>query len=263
MENIFVVIVSGIIAIICSIVSYILSVKKAKEDQQAQIFFRQKYEYFLKLKYWAREFRGRLWHIDQRLFQKDEKRDEDNKKLHKDKKKIKQIEMINRFKRSEISKDLKWYFNDDISNGGYFMFSTIYMQCMLFCCMQKISSEYPYIPLKLERTNGIPKLNKKKNIYDFLKEIKYEISGKNGIPYGLIDSIGEFMIIKEKIMNYEEFCNEIIKDESRIKFDNVIFFWQNLCSSDSDIEDNAKVKTIANLFGILNELDQYDIDYIK
>lgn len=255
MEKMYVIIVSGVIAIISSIIAYKLSVRKAQKDQKTQIFFKQKYEYFLKLKYWARELRGRLWHIDFRLFEKDDKIDRKEKKK-------KQDDMISRFQRNKISKDLKWFFNDDINEGGYFIFSTIYLQCMLFCCMQKVASEYPYISLKLNKNNSIPRLKKRTDMCDYLNKIKYAISGINGIPYGIIDSIGEFMIKEKKIMNYEEFCNEIIEDESRIKFEKVIFFWQNLCSSSSDIKGNIKVEKILKLNEILRELNQYNVDYM-
>ena len=171
--------------------------------------------------------------------------------------------MISRFKKNDISKDLKWFFDDSIDSGGYYLFSTVYLQCMLFYGVQKIASEYPYISLKLKNDSSVPNLKKRTNISHFLKEIKKAISGFNGIPYGIIDSVGEFMLNGEKSMNYEEFCKEIIEDESRIKFNKVISFWQNLCSSGNDIEGNVKLEKIVKLYEILHELDQYDVDDMR
>src|SRR4030042_1042477 len=120
-------------------------------------------------------------------------------------------EMVIRFNQDiDKSYDIEWYFNDDIGpKGGYFITSTIYTNCMLFYWMKRIQWEHPYIALLLigesaddiiqkyeidrKSINYLSSINKECNVYNFIKNIKIAISGANGIPYGLHDSIGDFM----------------------------------------------------------------------
>jgi hypothetical protein len=215
----------------------------------------QKYKYFLPLKHWARELRGRIWHIKQRFLEED-------KTINKDLVEEKRNNMIYRFKKDFASKTLDWFFIDSPKDGGYFISSTIYMHCILFYWIYKTELEYPYMQLKpeeLSRTVGdCRKDENPKDLHFFIKKIKQQHSGENGIPYGIMDSIGEFVYdySRNKLLNYEEFCKLLIDDQQRIKFIPMLKYWVNIC----DPQDLGRINKLFELYSVLKDFDKYEID---
>ncbi len=265
MESIIALIISGIISVT---VAYFTARHKTKTElskerikRQLDVQLQQKYKYLLPFKYCADEFQRRLIHINERLSEESKKHDE----------------MVIRFNQDiDKSHDIEWYFNDDIGpKGGYFITSTIYTNCMLFYWMKRIQWEHPYISLLVDEStddiirkyeidrksiNYLSSLNKECSIYNFIKNIKIAIAGANGIPYGLHDSIGDFMFNhhENRIINYEEFCMNLIDDKNRIKFLPVLKFWKNLGSLEKSILD-AKINKLRVLILILKILEKTDI----
>jgi len=146
---------------------------------------------------------------------------------------------------------------------------------MLFYWMKRIQWENPYISLlinesatniieeyELARKNidYLSSIYKKCDVYNFIKNIKIAIAGANGIPYGLHDSIGDFMFNHQenRLHNYEEFCTILNNDKDRIKFLLVLKFWKNLGSLEKSIFD-VKITKIRVLILILRLLDNSDI----
>lgn len=265
MESLIALIISGIISIF---VAYLTArhktnteLSKERVKRQLDVLLQQKYNYLLPLKYCADEFRRRLVHVNQRLTERSKKHNE----------------MVKRFYQNMASSHkMEWYYSDEIGpNGGYYITSTIYMNCMLFYWMKRIQWENPYISLSLSDNSDelikeyesnlksidyIVSINKKCDVYDFIKNIKIAISGANGIPYGLHDSIGDsvFNHTENRLINYEEFCTLLNDDKNRIKFLPVIKFWQNLGSSKDPIF-RAKMNKIRVLIMVLKLLDKSDI----
>jgi len=265
MEALIALLISGIISII---VAYLTArhktnteLSKERVKRQLDVLLQQKYNYLLPFKYCADEFRRRLVHINDRL-------SENGKK---------QNEMILRFNQDiDLSHNIEWYFNDEIGpNGGYYITSTVYTTCMLFYWMKRIQWENPYISLlinesatniieeyELARKNidYLSSIYKKCDVYNFIKNIKIAIAGANGIPYGLHDSIGDFMFNHQenRLHNYEEFCTILNNDKDRIKFLPVLKFWKNLGSLEKSIFD-VKITKIRVLILILRLLDNSDI----
>ena len=264
MESLFALIISGIISLT---VAYFTARHKTKTElskekikRQLDVQLQQKYKYLLPFKYCADEFGRRLFHIKERLSEESKKHNE----------------MVTRFNQDiDKSHDIEWYFNDEIGpKGGYFITSTIYTNCMLFYWMKRIQWEQPYISLIIDKSskdmygkyeindksiNALSSLKEKSNIYNFIKDIKIAISGPNGIPYGLHDSIGDFMFKhnENRIINYEEFCMILKDDEKRIKFLPVLQFWKNLGTLEKSIFDSKinKLRLLILIFEILEKTD--------
>ncbi len=205
---------------------------------QHDVTTNQKYFYFLPFKYSADEYRRRLIHIINRFSEKGPKYQD----------------MVNRFKQNFDTKTLEWYVNDQVgAEGGYFITSTIYTTCSLFFWMKRIQQEHPFIPLVLDdelkeikddykkqclnKNYYLSSISKECDIYDFIRNIKNAIAGKNGIPHGLHDSIGDllFNYSENRIMNFFEFC-EMLNDKNEwIKFSPVFKFWQGIVAKDGTI----------------------------
>lgn len=265
MESIIALIISGIISVT---VAYFTARHKTKTElskerikRQLDVQLQQKYNYLLPFKYCADEFQGRLIHINDRLSEEGKKHDE----------------MVIRFDQDiDKSHDIEYYFNDNIGpNGGYYITSTIYTNCLLFYWMKRIQWEHPYISLLVDESaddiiqkyevdrksiNHLSSLIKECNVYNFIKNIKIAISGANGIPYGLHDSIGDFIFDhhENRIINYEEFCTNLIDNKKRIKFSPVLKFWKNLGSLEKSIFD-MKINKIRVLILILKLFEKSDI----
>lgn len=144
MDFISITLIGGwIVSILIAYITAYLKTKSEFEKEYARlrldVIMKQKHEYFFPFKFCADEFRRRIIHIQKIL----NREDFDNDKYE---------NMIKRLKQNFKSKDLEWFFNDEIgSQGGYFITSTIYQNCMLFYWMKRIQSEQPFIPLDLGR----------------------------------------------------------------------------------------------------------------
>lgn len=229
--------------------------QQEKAKRELEISQQQKYNYFLPFKYLANEFGGRVKHIVDRLSEQGEKHDN----------------MVKRFRVDLNNKDHAWFYNDSIGpHGGYFFTSTLYLNLLLFYWIKQIQENYPYIPLKTTNGNSreirehnkitegqinITPISNECEISDFIKDIKRFIGGENGIPYGLQDSFGDFMIDYSKgtQINYDEFCRLLMDKSIRVKFSPVINFWSNLIekSNQPNSARVTKLKNLANLLSIL------------
>ena len=268
MEPLIAILSSGMISLV---VAYLtarhktsLELKREIARGHLSITLQQQYNYLLPFKYCADDFRGRLIHIKRRL------KDVDQKEKHQ--------QMVSRFNQNFDDKDdLNWCFCDDVGpQGGYYITSTIYMNCVLFYWIKRLQHEHPYIPLKIRSTKREVMDNYKAHakgfryrdtfinedceIYNFIKTIKIVLGGENGIPYGLHDSFGDFMFdqANNRVLNYEEFCKMIINEQERIKFSPLLRFWCGLVDSDSQIAD-PKLEKIEDLIAVLEVLKHAEI----
>lgn len=262
MDSFYSIIISGVISLTVAYFTAIYKTKGELEKDRAKlrddVIMKQKHEYFLPFKYCADEFRRRLEHIVIRLENFDSE---------------KHIRMIKRLNQNFECKELKWFFNDEISpNGGYFITSTIYQNCLLFYWMKRIQIEHPFIPLKMgenyEKTmHKYKEFIKDKeylspieahncDIYDFIKNIKIIIALDKGIPYGLHDSFGDFLFDKsdKHLLNYEEFCKQLLDEEKIIKFYPILKFWKGIIIDDISIDEVRflKIKGLKIILELLN-----------
>jgi len=268
MEPIIALIASGIISILVAYITAYHKTKSEFEKERARlrldVIMKQKHEYFFPFKFCADEFKRRVIHIH-KVLQKEEY-DKDTYE-----------NMIKRLRQDFKSKDLEWFFNDEIGpTGGYFITSTIYQNCMLFYWMKRIQSEQPFIALDLgvssaEAQKTYNKLSREErlitaiekdkcDIYDFIKNIKIAISRQKGIPYGLHDSIGDFLFdySNKRVINYEEFCEQLRDDRKTVKFIPVINFWTGLIGNDDEV-DQERLQKIRVLRAILELLTNAEI----
>ncbi len=257
MDGLIGVIVSGIISIL---VAYITAYQKTKNElnkerakAELEVVMRQKHEYFYPFKNCANEFRGRLIHIERRL--KDRNNDPE-----------KHENMIRRLRQDFTSKKPEWFFNDSVGiEGGYFISSTIYQNCLLFYWIKRIQQEHPFIPLKIRNTNfkndKLPaSINKEEcDIYDFIKNIKLAIALKKGIPFALHDSIGDFLYnySEKRVLNYDEFCEQLRDENKRVKFTPVLNFWTNLVDNENKVDEErlAKIRALIAILKVLKDAD--------
>lgn len=268
MDSIIALIGSGIISILIAYLTAYYKTKSELEKERARlrldVVMKQKHEYFLPFKYYADEFKRRLVHIEATL--RNEEYDND-----------KYENMIKRLKQDFSLKTPEWFFNDEIGpDGGYFITSTIYLNCVLFYWMKRIQTEHPFISLELaeksvktmenyhkysQEEQLLTSLDKSKcDIYDFIKNIKIAISRRKGIPYGLHDSLGDFLFdySNKRLINYEEFCDQLRDEKKRIKFMPVINFWTRLVSNEDKVDED-RLKKVSVLIVILDILNNTEI----
>jgi hypothetical protein len=264
MDAIITLVGSGIVSILIAYLTAHYKTKSELEKERAKLQFdivmKQKHDYFLPFKYCADEFRRRLVHIDA-VFKH---QDFDNDKYE---------NMIKRLKQDFSSRSPEWFFNDAIGpEGGYFITATMYLNCTLFYWMKRIQAEHPFIPLDLDEKpmkameeyrqyakeeKILTSLDHKEcDVYDFIKNIKIAISREKGIPYGLHDSLGDFLFdySNKRLINYEEFCDQLRDDKKRVKFLPVIKFWTGLvCDNDKVDQDRLrKIKVLLVILELFN-----------
>lgn len=272
MEPIIAGIGSALVSILLAYLTAHYKTKTELEKDRAKlhldVIMKQKYEYFLPFKYCADELRRRLIHIEKVL----SKNEYDNDKYE---------NMIKRLDQNFNSKKHDWFYNDEVGpTGGYFISSTIYQNCLLFYWMRRIQIEHPFIPINLgkksiEARERYTKLSKEDkhlspiedetcDIYDFIKNIKIAISRNKGIPYGLQDSLGDFLFdySNKRVLNYEEFCDQLRDERKRIKFLPVMNFWTGLVENGETV-DMERLKKVSRLTAILSILNHAEIQEIS
>lgn len=253
-------------AIVSILVAYLTAYYKTRSELSKDraklhldVVMKQKHDYFFPFKYCADEFRGRLIHIERTL----RKKEFDDDKYE---------DMAKRFRQDFLSKDLEWFFNDTIGpEGGYFIASTIYLNCLVFYWMKRIQVEQPFISLKIkvkseemskyfDEDQYLASIKEKCDIHDFIKNIKIAISRKNGIPYALHDSFGDFLFdcSRNRVINYEEFCEQLREDKKRVKFLPVLNFWTGLVDAQNKVNEE-RLKKISILIAILDLLRTAEI----
>lgn len=270
MDPIIAIVSSGIVSIVLAYITAhqktASEFKKERAKAEFEVIMRQKHEYFYPFKHCADEFRRRLIHIEQRL------RNNENATEKYD-------NMIKRFRQDFKFKKPEWFYNDKVGpEGGYFITTTIYLNCLLFYWIKRIEYEHPFISLEIRNTNTVSDalkryekyLESKKHlstikkencdIYDFLKNIKLAIALDKGIPFALHDSIGDFMYnhSDKKLVNYDEFCEQLRDDSKRVKFIPVLNFWTNLVN-DTNKVDEERLHKVSVLIAILEILKDTDV----
>lgn len=265
MESWVALVVSGIVSVlVASITAAITASLRTKHEIQKEtaktelaIRNMQKYEFIQPLKFIAHEFAGRLEHICSSL----ENEDSDAQKR-----------MVQRLIQKVDLQPHEWYYQgDDISQGGYFITSTIYKNCVLFYWIKHILFKHPYILLDISTVpltvwNNYERYigkNRKKSssfkndtcdIFDIIQNIRIQLGVKKGIPYGLHDSIGDFLDIEGKLINYEEFCMQLMDENKAVKFLPVINFWTSIVD-EAGIVDKDRLNKVRSLLTILDILE--------
>jgi hypothetical protein len=269
-EQLITVLISLLSAVITAVITYFVTIRSNQNKQSEEVKKEQKYKYFLPFKDCSIEFLHRLRHIEARIF--DEK---DDMKAH--------------FRQSFIDKSDEWYHVDwvnakEMIPGGYFLTSTIYMNCLLYSKIKLIQQEYPFILLRLKYTlNDLLKssndlqirrcfdsvVENKAQHENLFKQIirlvncKREISIKqliiairvstimnNGIPYSLHNSFGDYVMKENKEINYYDFCALLKNEKEMIKFSTITNFWIKLFDENGAI-DEEKLNRLRGLIVIL------------
>ena len=253
-EQIITFIVGALSAMITAILTYYVSLRTNKKATQHEIITEQKYHYFLPFKYQAQELLNRVRHIEKRL-------SED------------QPAMKTYFSVSFENKKLEWFFKDwidyeKLEPGGYFLASTIYMNCLLYYRMKVMQDKFPYIianvvdsleevsaSTDLKLKNFISELVKDSSLHasdDYKEWLKYKgelnltkivsairvstiMRKGEGIPFALHYSFGDFISKEDGVLNYEEFCSQLIDENQRMKFYPLINFWLTLVDDEGNI----------------------------
>jgi hypothetical protein len=268
-------IVGTIAALLLGLYKFVIEVKKKNQEE---IKKEQRFNYFLPFKFSVSEFSDRIKHIEETLNYRSEK---DNEKCIEGIKSTSMKKRLYQSYKENITKE--WFFCDDKNtDGGYFINSTIYLNCILFFRMKLISSNYPYIPLKQKlKLNELPmkgnvqinrclkissskrkisnsKLNKKYIDVDvYIKNIKIALSQANGIPYALQDSFGDYVSSNGKLLNYNQFVELLIDKEKRIMFEPLLKFWTNIMKNENEvsIERLDKLRCVIPLFELVENAE--------
>ncbi len=253
------IIIAALTALVTSfipeIIKHYLSIRTSATTRQQEIIKEQKYNYFLPFKNQAEELLNRVIHIEKRLEQK-------------------QQEMISHLQISYENKNLDWYFKDwenleEKISGGYFLTSTLYMNCILYKKMSLMQEKFPFIEVEIKKSLAEIANDKKDEKFQKYIQVKQEdviqeenlipkwanLKGDNinlnrviqairtstimrhgeGIYYGLHYSFGDFVTDDKGIINYEKFCLMLIDDSQRVKFKPLINFWTGLIDKEGNI----------------------------
>ena len=81
---------------------------------------------------------------------------------------------------------------------------------------------------------------------------------KNGIPYGLQDSFGDYISKNGSIMNYDEFCEQFIEKSGGYKYKQLINFWVTLVDKNGNV-DELKLDKIRSMIVVLKWINNSDI----
>lgn len=267
--------------LLTAVATFYFTIRINKIKQERELLKDQTYKYFLPFKFACNEFLNRLIHIEKRVI--------DPKSVHTSPHFLHSPE--------EKGKDwfhTDWY-NDDLSKGelkpgGYFLVNTIYMNCILYYWMKIILKEYPFLKIKIKKTirevveiDSQPikrcyedlKQNRKQHyiywaflnnnwdtrktlIYKAIAGIRFSTIMKNGIPYGLQESYGDYIAGENGVINYDQFSDLLIDPESRLKFKQLISFWTNLFDEDGKV-NKLKLSKIRSLILVLNWIENIDI----
>lgn len=268
MEHVITISISFITAIITALIAYFFSIRSERIKAKSELDKTQRHEYFLPFKYCAKEFLARIKHIEERVSEKDEI-------------------YAGRFspKMVLVGKDLSWYFEvrKSTNPGGYFTTSTIYMTCLLFHHMKRIQWEYPFIPLKFEKSISSITLTADKqikrcleswhndsnksnldlenikdkqeiNIDKIIEFIRVPLALRAGIPYSLHDSYGDFISTDNGVMNFEQFAKELADKDKAIKFQPIIDFWTQIADKDNGVNE-LRIDKLRKLIVILTLIE--------
>jgi hypothetical protein len=111
------------------------------------------------------------------------------------------------------TKDFPWF------NGqGNFLVSSIYMMACMFCCLQKVRDEIPYLRLSSSDDTKLVEL---------ILKLQVSLVKQQGIQYTTQTSIGQDMWLQpeSRLRTYREFCGLLQSPESRVWMDRMINFY--------------------------------------
>ncbi len=277
-EQIITFIVGSLSAMISAILTYFVGIRTNKKTSHHEIITEQKYHYFLPFKYQAQELLNRVKHIERRLSENQEA-------------------MKSHFQISLDKMELEWYFKDwtdfkNLESGGYFITSTMYMNCLLYNRMKVMQDKFPYIITQLNESLEKQSMKNDKEIKYYISEIekdtsiqssddyknwlKYEgelnltkivsairiatiMRGGEGIPFGLHYSFGDFVNKTADVLNFEEFCLQLADEKKRIKFYPLINFWTTLV----DPQGNVNVPKLNKLRSLILALKLVNLIELK
>lgn len=263
---------TAITAILVAIIGLYQAFRIERKNRNNEILKTQGFHFFLPFKYASLEFLDRIKHIENRL--SDDGKVENMSKHENMKMRLKTKEVY--------SKEVEWFFNDEVGpDGGYFITSTVYMTCVLFYWMRKIQNEYPFIPLSLNKKlseileSGSSQMHRCKNaeykeikgsafekknvdIDSFIKKIKVSIGLADGIPYGLQDSLGDFLSKDSGILNYREFVDLLRDEKSSVNFSPAINYWNNLVNTSGKINE-TRLNKLRKLIPVITLIESAEI----
>ena len=261
LTNILIGVLSGAAS---AVITYLSTIKSDAAKVKQEILKEQKYKYFLPFKNYCIEFRHRVAHIEKIIANKEP----------------------NPFCSLENNADaenLEWYFTDwvDLEThkpGGYFIATTVYMNCLLYSRIKIMQHEHPFIEVKLIKNlkkilneesgqnnkyyetlqkdnhhgsagllrtmESLPSQTDVKKLVECIKTST--ITRYGGIPYSLQDSFGSFVSTEKGVIDYEQFCKMLIDKEQRVKFMPLIRFWSDLYLK-NDAVDEKKLSKIGGL----------------
>ncbi len=263
MDPILAVVISGIISIL---VAYLTAQQKTKMElgkerakADIQINIQQKHDYFHPFKHNADEFRGRLNHIRRRL-------------IHEPETSEKRKNMITRMSHDFETRNLEWFYSDSVDElGGYYITSTVYLNCIFFYWLKRIQHEQPFMTLDVSKVGDKERIAYQElakehkyvrrltgdtfDIYDLTRSMRVSIALEHGIPFSLHDSLGDFMFNQEqkRLANYNDFCLQLLDESERTKFKPALNFWTNIVDKNGGV-DQSRLNKIEDLHIILNVL---------
>lgn len=266
-----------VVSMITAIATYYITLRSNEAKLKFEHFKEQKYRFFYPFKFASNEFMHRLIHIEQRLSNPDIK----HMKAH--------------FQQNLENVDLDWFYTDwynhkDVENlkpGGYFLCSTIYLNCILYQKIKSLLDEFPFIEVQFEKTLNdiidnntdleqyyksilnasdnnnriISQLDKFKvkrkslKVKEITENVRIATIMKNGIPYALQDSYGDFVTKDNKVINYDEFVKLLLDTTERKKFKQLIEFWTTLVDDDGSPDENKinKLRALIIFFTLIEE----------
>lgn len=122
---------------ITAFITYLVSIKTNLRHKEAELKRAQTFKYFLPLKFIAEELFHRLAHIEKKVVDRED------------------IDI--QLPQQLADKELGWYFTDwkdcednSMGAGGYFLVTTIFMQCQLYNRINALLKEYPFIEVNLK-----------------------------------------------------------------------------------------------------------------
>lgn len=124
---------------------------------------------------------------------------------------------------------------------GYYYVSTLYITNLYFASASKIRLELPFIQLTPESDQ---------KLLELLSKVRKSFGGRYGIWETIQDSLGTYIRrIDNTIMNYKEFCKEIVDKNQHIWFVCLISFYRDILN-----KENYEVKDVREA---LNELIKF------
>ncbi len=273
-ELILTFVISVLTAGITAFITYIVSIKTNLRHKESELKKEQAFKYFLPLKFIAEELHHRLAHIEKKC--------------------VDRADIDMQLSQKLDNKELAWYFKDwedcednSVGAGGYFLVTTIFMQCQLYNRINALLKEYPFLEVSIgtslvktidhladpqlkrcyqkaindphtSKWAKIEALSEKTGniqLEDLTKCVQLTAVMRGGIPYALQTAFGQFIEKNQNgetvQINYEEFARLLIDEEQRVKFQPVISFYSELVDANFKVDEKKLTKLRALLISLL------------